>query len=640
MAQYELNIRDYWRILKKRRIIILLTFISSVIATAVYNNLQTPIYEASAMVRVEQRKTVIGALTERIMGYGGDFLLTEEKVIRSRPVIEEAARRLKLIDKNSSTEKIEEIVGEIEANIGTERQQVTSIIRITLTSSEPKRARDIVNKIAEVYVEENFRQRNKEAFQVREFIQKQLATVAERLKKGEETLRSFKEKETVSGIAVALENRLIALQGELADILTKATEKHPQVIRLREQIQDIQEQLKKLPKAEFEFARLKRDVSVNEKLYTMLREKFEEARINEAQQTADASIVNPAIEPKYPIRPNKKFALMVGSVVGLMMSFIFAFISESLDTSIGTIEDVESVLKLPVLAVIPSVKSEAKEARGLGKKYKSQKSQTEEDDLKVGLIVHLKPLSQMAESFRILRTNLKLSEQKKVLLITSTGPREGKSTVLMGLALTLAQMGMKTLVVDTDLRRPCVNKLLGIERDVGVNELLAGEVHLEDCIKGLTDIMLGKLGFDDAVKNPGLDNLHIITSGHIAHNPAELLGSKKMLSLIDELKDKFEVVLFDSPPVLSISDSAILAPKMDGVVLVYEMGRTARSALLRAKIQLETIGAKVLGVVLNHIRPETYLDTGYYPYYYHYKYKYYRTEEKENEEASKIKDTT
>ncbi len=639
MAQYELNIRDYWRILKKRRIIILLTFISSVIATAVYNNLQTPIYQASATVRVDQRRTVIGALTEQIFGYGGDFLLTEEKVIKSRPVFEEAARRLKLIEKNSSQEKIEEVVGEIEAGTETEREQVANIIKITYTSSEPQRARDVVNKIAEVYVEENFRQRNKEAHQVREFIQNQLAAVEKRLHDAEEAFASFKSKETVSGVAVALEGRLADLQRRLVDILSKATEKHPEVIRLKEQIHEVQEQMKKLPASELEFARLNRDVNVNEKLYTMLREKFEEARINEAQQTADASIVNPAIEPKFPIRPNKKFALIVGSVVGMMMSFILAFLAENLDTSISTIEDVEGALKLPVLAVIPSVRSEEKEASGWRKKHRQDKSKSE-GDFKIGLIVHLKPLSQMAESFRILRTNLKLGEGKKTLLFTSAGPREGKSTILMGLAITLSQMGVKTLVVDTDLRRPSVNKLVGVERDVGVNEILSGGARVDDCIKGITDIMMGKLGFDDTVKNPGLDNLHILTSGHIASNPSELLSSKRMLSLIDEVKNKFDIVLFDSPPVLSISDSAIIASHIDSVVLVYEMGRTARSALLRAKIQLETVGAKVVGVVLNHISPETYLDTGYYPYYYHYKYKYSSSEEKENKEASNLKDST
>ncbi|MDP3143550.1 MAG: polysaccharide biosynthesis tyrosine autokinase, partial [Candidatus Omnitrophota bacterium] len=456
----------------------------------------------------------------------------------------------------------------------------------------------------------------------------------------EDRLRAFKEKEVVSGVALALTQRLGQLQADLSTLLSKATEKHPDAVRLKEQIQEAQSSLKQMPTSELEYARLNRDVEINEKLYSMLRERFEEARIAEGSQTSHAVIVNPAVEPKAPIRPNKKFALIVGSIIGIMASLVLAFLSESLDTSIGTIEDVENTLKLPVLAVIPSLKSEVKEAKTWLKRGASKKAKESDEQLQVGLVVHLNPMSQMAEAFRILRTNLKLTEQKKSLLFTSAGPREGKSTIMLGLAISLSQMGIKTLAVDCDLRRPSINKMLGIERDVGINEVVSGEVKIDQAIKGLTDIMMGKLGFDDTLKTPGLDNLNVITSGHIAANPSELLSSRKMNEIIEEAKKRYDIVLIDAPPVLSITDAAILAPKTDGVVLVYEMGRTARSALLRAKIQLESVGAKVLGVVLNHISPETYLDSGYYPYYYHYKYKYYKADEKEETANSKIKDST
>jgi tyrosine-protein kinase Etk/Wzc len=372
-------------------------------------------------------------------------------------------------------------------------EERTNIIRITYISNKPRLAKDVANKVAEVYVEENFKRKNKEAYKTRVFIENSLASVEKRLKKAEDALRDFKEKEVVTGVAISLEGRLADLQKDYQDMLAKATEKHPDVIRLKGQVQEIQEQLKKLPASELEFARLKRDVDVNEKLYTMLRERFEESRINEAQQVADASIVNPATEPRIPIRPNKKFAFIVGIIVGSMLSLILAFVTENLDASISTIEDVVGVLKLPVLAVIPSAKSEEKEKAGwLGKLKRRKVSQ--EDEISVGLIAHLKPFSQMAESFRILRTNLKISEGRKTILITSAGPREGKSSVLMGVAVTLSQVGVNTLVVDSDLRRPSINKLIGIERENGINELLAGKAKFDDCLKGLPDIMMGDLG--------------------------------------------------------------------------------------------------------------------------------------------------
>lgn len=638
--QYDLNIRDYWRVLKKRKIIILLTFISVVIATAVYNNLQTPVYQATVMIRIQFQSTVISALTDKFLGQTKDVLASEEKIITSSPIIEEAAKRLKLIKEDTPQQEKDNIVYELSAGLSTEKIQEADMIKIMFESSDPQKAKEVVNKIAEVYVEENFKSVSKETTQSRNFIEKQMNQVEQRLRGAEEHLKAFKEREVVSGIAVALTQRLAQLQSDLSTLLSKATEKHPDAIRLKEQIEEVQGKLKQLPAAELEYARLNRDVATHEQLYTMLRQRFEEARIAEGSQTAKAIIVNPAVEPKTPIRPNKKFALIVGSVIGIMASLVLAFLSESLDTSIGTIEDVENTLKLPVLAVIPSVKSEVKEAKTRLGRSASKKAKESDEQLQVGLVVHLKPMSQMAEAFRILRTNLKLTEQKKSLLFTSAGPREGKSTILLGLAVSLSQMGTKTLVLDCDLRRPSINKMLGIERDLGVNEIVSGEVKIDQAIKGLTDIMMGKLGFDDTLKTPGLDNLSVITSGHIATNPSELLSSRKITEVIEEAKKRYGIVLIDVPPVLSITDAAILAPKVDGVVLVYEMGRTARSALLRAKIQLESVGAKVLGVVLNHISPETYLDTGYYPYYYHYKYKYYKADEKEEAASSKIKDST
>ena len=644
MAQYELNIRDYWRILKKRKFIMILTFFSTIIATFIYNNLQIPVYEATATIRIEQRKTYVTALTDEILGATGDYLATEEKVIQSRPIIEEVARRLDLIDKDSSIEKIEEVITEIESGLSTERSRYTDIIRIIITSNDPRKARDIANKIAEVYLEEHLNTRNKEARQIRGFIEQQMNDVEGKLKNSEEKIKQFREKETVTGVALPLENKVGSLRSELGDLLTKATEKHPDVIRIKEQIQELQEQLKLLPASELEFARLDRDLSINEKLYKMLRSRFEEARIAEASQTSDASLINPAVMPRRPIRPNKKFALVLGMTIGAMMSLILAFVTESLDTSIGTIEDVESLLKVPVLAIIPSVKAEEKEEQPWWRRHspfsKESRHRDKKEDMQIALSVHLKPLSQVAEAYRLLRTNLKISEDRRIFLITSCGPREGKTTILIGLAITLAQMGTKTLLVDTDLRRPSIHKLFGIDKEPGLSEIITASVKWQDRVKNLTDIMMGDVGFDDALQNPGLDNLNIITSGHISRSPSELLSSKAMTSLIAEFKDSYEVVLFDAPPTLSITDAAILAPKTQGVILAYEMGRTARNALLRAKIQLESVGANVLGTVLNHIRPETYVDTGYYPYYYHYKYKYrYYREQAEDEGKTKKEGT-
>jgi Mrp family chromosome partitioning ATPase len=219
-----------------------------------------------------------------------------------------------------------------------------------------------------------------------------------------------------------------------------------------------------------------------------------------------------------------------------------------------------------------------------------------------------------------LRANLRLSPQRKALLFTSTGPREGKTTVLVSLSLILAQMGSKVVVIDTDLRRPVIAKIFGINREPGLTDVISGTSKLDEALRGLSDILIGGIDIDEALKTPGLDNITILPSGHIPLNPAGMLGSNQMNDIIKQLKNNYDVILFDAPPALSISDATILAPKLDGAVLVYEMGRTARAALLRSKVQLESVGINVLGIVLNHISPDTY--TSYYPYHYRYRYYY------------------
>lgn len=618
---YELSLRDYWRIIRKRKLIIVISLIIVMGSSSFYTNLQTPLYRAVASVRIEQRRMLSNIGMPVYDFYGGDPLATEANVVTSRPIAEEAAKRLKLITPDTPLLEQESIIDEIQTSISTEKISGTNILSILVTSSDPKRAADVASQVAKVYVEENLKQKSKKATQVREYIEKQLNKVSEQLNSAEDQRKEFKETRVVTGIAIPLENKLVELRTELSELLSRATSKHPQVIRLKEQIDQLQAQLKDMPSGELEFARLTRDVQVNEKLYTMLRERFEESRIAEAENIGDASVVSLATVPKNAININKRLGILFGGALGIMLGFIAAFIMENLDTSIGTIEDVESLLKVNVLSVIPHVSADLATPHSswinrLLWRKKPPAARLEED--KVRLIAHYKPKSPVAEAYRTLRTNIQFSPQRKSLLITSAGPKEGKSSILINLGVTAAQLGNKTLLVSTDLRKPAIYHTFGISKEPGIYEVLSGAITLDKAIRGLSDILMGKLGFDETLQTPGLDKLNILTVGHSASNPAELLSCNEMANLIKELKDRFDVILYDSPPVLPITDAAILGTQCDGVILVYEVGRTAKNALLRAKQQLESVGCKIIGVVLNHVRQETTVDTTYH--YYHYRY--------------------
>lgn len=263
-----------------------------------------------------------------------------------------------------------------------------------------------------------------------------------------------------------------------------------------------------------------------------------------------------------------------------------------------------------------------------GKKAGSRTDTDGEDEKYARLIVHHEPTSHISEAYRNIRTNLKLDGSQKTILITSASPREGKSTILVNLGLAFAQKGLKTLLISSDLRRPVLAKTFGVSREPGFNEIITGAVYLDDGLRNVNDMMLGDMSLGEIVRSPSLGNTWILPCGHLTTNPAELLESKEFPKLLQELKSRFDIILLDSPPVLSITDTSLLTPKVDVVILIYEIGKTARHALLRSKNQIEMVGGKIAGVILNHISAETEtIDS--YPYYTG-KYKYYTQDQEES----------
>ena len=646
MPQYELNLRDYLRILRKRKFIIISVFLIVIVSTLVYLSAKPSIYEASTTVKILQHKTVAGLLTEWVLYDPADIMSSQTKIIKGFPIMKKVALRLGVTNENFSESKINRAVSELQNQIETERLERTNIIRITAFDSNAKEAMDLANTIAEVYVDESLLEKAMQAHNARLFIEEQLSLLEVKFWEAEERLSKFKGEEVEikiidTGSIESIQKKLLDLQVELAALIQRYTDKHPRIIQLKKQIKDLKTQLdeqvkdlggqeKNLSKQELEYARLNREVEVNEKLYLMLKEKLAEARITEAQTVGDVSIVDPAVMPASPIGPPKRIGVIIGGIMGLILGIAFAFIYEMLDTSIETIEDVEKLLKLPVLGVIPSVHSELHEQKNVISRFKKRifggKINSEEEAY-IRLIVHYKPKSPIAESYRNIRTNLKLGgPSRKTILITSAGPREGKTTILTNLGLSTAQKGLKTLLVSSDLRRPALARTFGIKREPGFYEVILGTVSLEEGLKNISDIMLGNIKFDELMKSPGIDNISVLPSGHLPHNPSEILESKELPNLIEELKKRFDVIFFDSPPLLPITDASLLASKVDCVVLCYEIGKTARNALLRSKIQLEIVGSKIAGVILNHISPQTEAITPY-PYYYKYKYSYTEKEE-------------
>lgn len=620
-AGYELNIRDYLRIFRKHRLLIITIFIVVVIGSIFYVSKQPVYYQASSTIKLEERKTIAGLLTESVMYNPGDVMESETRMITGYPVMKRAALKLGLITEMSSPATIDEAVSQVQGSISTERVGNTNMIRITATSDMAKRAMDIANTVANVCVEQNLQDKAKQARHMRLFIEEQLTSLEMRLRQSEEEVKKFDKDQHNLKLAVPIETKLADLQFKLAELSQVYTDQHPRIIQLKDEIRHLEDQIKGFSGNEVEYARIIREVEVNKKLYAMLKEKLEEARITEAEKVSDVSIVDPASMPGGPISGSKQIGVLLGIIMGLALGLFAAFIFETLDTSISTIEDVEKVLDLPVLGVVPPARREYARKTSFLESLRDRifPSANEDEEQNIYLIAHYEPRSTIAEAYRNIQTNLKLSSEKKVILITSSGPREGKSSISSNLAIVMAQAGMKVMLIGADLRRPTLDRTFGIRRDPGLNELVTGAAKLKDVIHNIVDIMVGDIPFEDIRKNPGLENIWIIPSGRLPYNPAEILKSKAVEDMLEILRKKFDVIIFDAPPVLPVTDASILAPKMDSVIMVYETGRTSREALKRAKTQLESIGAKIAGVILNHTRPQAEAVVQY-PYQKYHEY--------------------
>jgi capsular exopolysaccharide synthesis family protein len=389
---------------------------------------------------------------------------------------------------------------------------------------------------------------------------------------------------------------------------------------LRRQIRDIDDKIRQIPERGLELARLERDVSVNREIYTLLEKKYQEALIQEAEKIEEVKIVKPALEPTMPINPPKTAAnTTVGTIIGLILGIVFAFMIETFDTSIAAIEDVEEFLGVKVLGIIPFVSLDEIKTTLLEK----FKGNVDEETIRktTRLISHFLPTSTSAENYRALRTNfnfINLDHNIKTVVFTSSSPEEGKTTITVNLAITMAQGGNKVLLIEGDLRRPVISRLFGIEQSPGLTDVILGNYEWRNVVRSITDLITGKMSMDEIMQTPGLDNLHIITGGASAPNPAELVSSKIVHDVLKQAQSEYDIVLIDAPPILAATDAAIWSSLSDGAILVYQVGRIARGALKRAKAQLDNTGARIFGIVLNGLKAEISPDFAYHDKYYYY----------------------
>jgi len=717
-------LREYMRVLIKRKWIVLSCAIGIFAAVAIASLRQTPVYEAVGRIAVNKADSNLISFKDSmpVMDYYDPTDLdTEARILQSDLLALQVIRQLNL-DKRAETgggpspkqpnlvadplqndtKRVTSLLGGFKGNLKVSLVPNTRIIEIHYRSTDPSLAANVINTLANTYVEQNFKTKFESTMQASDWLSKQLVDLQMKVETSQEKLVRYQKEHEIFGIdekqniitqkldelnkeltaaesdrmqkeavyrmtqtgeadAVAsalastpaqdshttltgpgvtplldkLHQQQADLRIQIADLSTQFGPAYPKVAQLTNQSKEIEHQIQaetkkaidrlrgeyqtalqregmlrealekqkqeanRLNENAIDYTLLKRDVDSNRQLYEGLLEKLKEAGVTAGLKSNNFRIVDPARPPAAPVEPNIPRNLAFAFVLGITSGIGLAFLLEGMDNTVRTTEQAQMISALPSLGMIP-LGSKSSNA-GTGAKRLALTSSREVFEL----VTQVRPQSQMAESYRALRTSLLLSSlgaPPRIIMVTSARPQEGKTTTAINSAIVLAQKGVRVLLIDADLRRPSVHKTLGMGPRSGLSNVLTGNATLEQAI----------------TESPILPNLMILPAGSPPPNPAELLASANMKEVLSQLRDQFDHIVIDTPPTLSVTDAVVLSPRVDAIILVIRSGQTTKQALRRARDILMQVNAHVTGVLLNAVD----LTSPDYYYYYEYQGKY------------------
>ncbi|MEO6726873.1 MAG: polysaccharide biosynthesis tyrosine autokinase [Blastocatellia bacterium] len=354
-----------------------------------------------------------------------------------------------------------------------------------------------------------------------------------------------------------------------------------------------------------QFNILKQKVDTSKLLYTDFLQKTRQADIDRAQQFRDVAIAEPARTPDWPIGPQRLRSVLLSFLLSLAAGVGLCFLLDHLDNTIKTVDDVARYIHLPALGVIPSLNSASARRSGYGQRKGALNGKHVASTMQATTaLAKGDGNSPIAEAYRMLRTSILLAaagQPPKTILMTSSQPGEGKTTTSVNTGICLSQMGAKVLIIDADMRRPRVHKMFGLNHRCGLSNYLSSDLLLKN-----------------VVQPTRIPNLWVLPSGIVPPNSADLLSSEKMYLMLQKLSGYFDHILIDSPPITSVTDPILLSRMVDGVIMVIHGGKSSREMVAHARQELQYVGAKILGVVLNNVN----LSRDGYDYYYYRRYQY------------------
>lgn len=671
-----LTVTDLYHILLKRKWLPIACLVCFTAIAAVASMKATPMYKATAQIEIEKESLNLLSFKDVVtVDTDQDYYNTQYKILKSRSLAETVAGKLRA---NGSPQDAELTRDDILEITKVEPVANSRLVDVVAESPFPEQAARLANALAQAYIEQDLSKKVESIRAGSEKLSEELNKTKTRLDESEKHFIEYKERnnivslsekqnlvlEELSNLNTAAaaarterlrkearynqlkalppdqlkqeeevvksvlirgqrENELTALQN--IDTLAKRYgDRHPKMIAARSELAKIKEAIneqilkvvdevknsyqmaktqedqlvkavEKKKKDVMEFTNrvnlyesLSRDVEANKKIYDEILSRTHETDISQRTEESRVRIVDKADVPESPFKPRVKRNIALAILAGLIVGCGGALFIEHINDKVESPEDVEGFLAKPFLGAVPVMSSEYEEV--------DQRAR----------ISYLAPESTTSEAYKTLLAGIHYSPSAngiKTILVTSAGPGEGKTTTLANLGISAAQNGRKVLLVDSDIRKPQIHGIFGLRKDVG-----------------LTDYLVGEAGLENVVQETEIPNLSVIARGASSPNPSGLISSDRMKEFAKLIRDKYDLVLFDSPPCTLTADSLILGNLADAVVGVAQSGRFSRKMVGRAMDLLDGVNANVLGIVLNEVKER---DHRYYYYYYGYSYYYH-----------------
>ena len=601
---------DYLRVLRLHKRLILLFVLGSALL-AFFHVIQKPnIYQASARILIEAQAPRVVQFQEVATTSLGDrfFLQTEYQVITSYAVMTKVVEDLNLASFPPFSNMKKDPVLVLQGMVSVSPIRATKLVDIVVTGTRPDLITRIANGVAEIYARTNLERRRDLTTGGAQWLQAEVDQMETRMRESQTKLQEFREQHGATDFGdenqSSVMQRLQALNVQLnkvredrLDAEMKYREKHPTLVELMAKERELQlglfdqeQRALEMSRLSIQYTALLRETKTSEAIYNILLTRLKELSVQEGLQNNNVQLVDEARVPTRPIGPARTRQVLTATFVGLLLGLGLALLREITTKTVRTRQDFELLLAIPFLGHIPRMAA----LRKMGKKQKA--------------LFLRDPKSPVAETVRSVRTTLEFilpSDQSHLLLLTSALPEEGKSTISINLAIALHELGRKVLLIDCDLRRPTLHSYLDLPLEPGLSGFLQDAVTLQEVIQPV----------------PAVEGLQIISAGLTPPHPSDLLSGQKFQEALKALKNEFQYILIDSPPVLVAADAAVMATFADGVIYIVRANHTHSEAAAAGKQRLVDVGAKVIGGVINGAHIE--LEQGYR---YYYSNKYYREE--------------